>query len=627
VISLAVMLGLALVLGLSIQQRLEERALGQAERTAEIVGAVAVRTNVPQQELRNGLSDGTVTRLNRQFSTRSLLATGVMRVKLFDGRRRLVYTDGGRGDGQPAGLRSNVAAALTGKRVSHLTKGTDDDGHGTQMLSVYLPLLYEGSSRPAGAFEIYLDYRPTAAAVWTDVRTLWAVVAIGFLALWAALFRVVASVSRALRRQVAENRRQATHDALTGLPNRRLLYEAVTDAIAAGPAALLLIDLDRFKEVNDTLGHDHGDVLLCDVASRLRAVLRPGDVLARLGGDEFAVLRPGVGEEADARILAEVVRRVLAAPVDVGGTTVAVEGSVGLALAPVHGDDVMTLVKRADVAMYQAKRKRSGVEVYEITTDHHHPERLALIAELPRAMRDGELVLAYQPKIDLGTGRICGVEALVRWQHPERGLLPPGAFIPAAELTSAIRPLTLYVLDHALAEHRRWADDGLYLPVAVNLAAPSIVDQRLPSEVARLLAKHRIDGGALTLEISEGTIMADAAGAVRVLSDLRALGVRLSLDDFGTGQTSLAHLRRLPLDELKIDRSFVMAQDGLVGSVVEIAHRFGLRVVGEGVETGEVAGSLVATGCDEAQGFLYAKPMWAQDVSAWVAEQRLPLAS
>ena len=618
-VSFAVMLALGVLLALAVEDRMHDRALADAKRTAEVLGAAAIEPRVSAHELHVGLKPATVRRLREQFSGTQLRETGVERVKVFDRRRALVFTNDGQGVGRPAGPQSNVAAALRGERVSHLARGTDHDGTGTQTLSVYVPLHRQDGEPASGVFEVYLDYRPTASAVRSDVLTLWGLIALGAFALWVALFRLVASISRALRAQVDENRLQATHDALTGLPNRRLLYERTSAAIEDGPAAILIADLDRFKEVNDTLGHDHGDELLVDVAARLRSALRPTDVLARLGGDEFAVLRPGVGDEAEARVLAEVVRTVLAAPIDVGGTTVAVEGSVGVALAPLHGNDVMSLVKRADVAMYEAKRRRSGVELYDAASDHHHPDRLALVAELPRAMRDGELVLAYQPKIDLQTGRPRGVEALVRWDHPDRGILPPGEFIPSAELTSQIRPLTLYVLDRALADHRRWALEGIVLPVAVNLAAPSIVDQRLPGEVARLLARHGVDGSAVTLEISESTVMGQAGNAPRVLADLRALGVRLSLDDFGTGQTSLAHLRKLPLDELKIDRSFVMGDDGMIASVVEMAHRLGLRVVAEGVETPEAAASLARTGCDEAQGFLYAKPMWADAVPAYHA--------
>jgi diguanylate cyclase (GGDEF)-like protein len=478
--------------------------------------------------------------------------------------------------------------------------------------------MYRGSERPSGIFEVYVDYAPVAASARRDVLTMWALIGGGLIALWYLLFRVVRSVSRALRGQIDANRRQATHDALTGLPNRDLLFERLAAAVAAGPAALLQLDLDGFREINDTLGHDHGDELLVEVARRLAAIAGDTAFVARLGGDEFAVLCDGVDRSDAAREVADALIDSLRTPIDIRGTTVVIDATVGIALAPLHGDDAVTLVRRAEVAMYQGKERHGGVCVYDSDTDHHNRGRLELLGELGGAIRRGELVMAYQPKIDLATGRTKGVEALVRWEHPEHGLLMPGAFIPAAEVTSLVRPLTLHVIDAALRAHRAWALDGLTLPVAVNLAGPCVMDVGMPSAVANLLADHDVRAEHLTLEISESTMMNDVAGALRVLEQLRALGVRLSLDDFGTGQTSLGQLRQLPLHEMKIDRSLVIGDERLLASVVEIAHKFGLRAVGEGVETEEIAEALAATGCDEAQGFLFARPMWAQDIPGWV---------
>jgi diguanylate cyclase (GGDEF)-like protein len=623
VISLVTMAALAAVLGVVLQRRIDDRALESAASSSAVLGELAVRRYVTPGELASSsLGASTIEELDDHLRTAALRDIGVQKVKVFDGARRLVYSTARGKVGTAAGAQSNVARALRGERIKSLSRGTDDDGTGEQTLSVYAPLRYPGRSAPSGAFEVYLDYGPTAAAARNDILTMWSLVGGGLVVLWVTLFRLVRRVSRALRRQVAENLHQATHDRLTGLPNRSLLFERLGETAAAGPAALLQLDLDGFREINDTLGHDHGDELLVEVARRLRETAAPDDLVARLGGDEFAVLRAGVREEDEARELAGALGDALRAPLDVRGTTVVIDATTGIALAPRHGRDAGTLARRAEVAMYQAKRRHAQVGVYDADSDHHNRGRLELLGELGQAIRRGELVMAYQPKVELASGVVRGVEALVRWQHPEHGLLGPGAFVPAAEVTSLVRPLTLHVIDAALRAHRTWADDhGLELPVAVNLAGPSVMDASMPAAVSALLTDHEVHPSALTLEISERTMMSDLAGALRVLDDLRALGVRLSLDDFGTGQTSLAQLRQLPLHEMKVDRSLVVGDGRLLASVVEIAHRFDLRAVGEGVETPEVAAALRAAGCDEAQGFLFARPMWADAVPDWVAGQ------
>ena len=623
VVSLVTMAALAAVLGIVLTDRIEDRALDGAAAKAGILGEIAVRRYIPQAELTTGrISFGTEAHLDENLQGGQLAELGVKEVEVFNAMRELVYSSTGEIAGNPEPPTSNVATALRGERVATVANGTRDDGKGEQAMSIYSPLRYERGEKPSGAFEVYLDYSATAQAARSDVLTMWLLVAGGFVILWLALFRLVGSVSGALRRQVDENRRQATHDALTELPNRTLLFERVAAAVAAGPAALLIIDLDGFREINDTLGHDHGDELLVDVAARLSAAAGDDDLVARLGGDEFAVLRHGEVGEQTARMLAETLADTLRTPMQAGGTAVVVDASVGVALAPVHGNDAATIVRRAEVAMYVAKRRRSSIEIYDPGRDNTNRDRLQLMGELGGAIRRGELVLAYQPKVSLvGGDDVVGVEALVRWRHPVHGLIPPGQFIPAAELTSLVRPLTLHVVDAALRTHRQWADTGLELPVAVNLAGPCVMDVGIPGAVADLLADHNVPASALTLEISEETMMSDLPGALQVLEALRALGVRLSLDDFGTGQTSLGQLRQLPLDEMKVDRSLVIGDRRLLSSVVDIAHRFGLEAVGEGVETPEIAQALTDAGCDQAQGFLFARPMWAEDVPAWMAER------
>src|SRR4029453_19205664 len=347
----------------------------------------------------------------------------------------------------------------------------------------------------------------------------------------------------------------------------------------------------RCKEVNATLGHDHGDELLVQVSRRLSAIVRRGDLLARLGGDEFAVL---LAEVPHRGVVAEVAARLpqaLERPFELRGVAVDLEASVGVALSPIHGEDVSTLLRRADVAMYEAKRSRARIETYDFARDPYSPERLSLLAELRRALDENELVLHYQPKISLNTGAVIGVEALVRWQHPQRGLLGPGEFVPLAERTGMVAALTRWVLDTAVRQCAAWRAAGVDLPVAVNLAAGNIVDSALPEFTAATLERHGVPANRLECEISEHTVMSDPHRAGDVLGSLRDLGVRLSLDDFGKGQSSLSYLKRLPLDEVKIDRSFVMgmADDdddaAIVRSTIDPARPLGLEVVAQGAET------------------------------------------
>jgi diguanylate cyclase (GGDEF)-like protein len=393
-----------------------------------------------------------------------------------------------------------------------------------------------------------------------------------------------------------------------------------------GLCGLLLIDLDRFKDVNDTLGHDHGDMLLRDVAERLRSALRRGDMLARLGGDEFAVLLHDLPNRAAAAELAGRLLAALERPFVVRGVTVQLEASVGIALCPDHGTDVTTLIQRADVAMYDAKREQGRVRVYDAARDPHSPARLQRIGELRQALAGGELVLHYQPKVSVVGGAVTGVEALVRWQHPRHGLLAPAEFLPLAERTGMMGELTRWVIDEALAQARAWQDEGIRVPIAVNLAAANILDASLPDVVAARLAHWGVPGERLTCELSEHTVMADPRRAGEVLGRLRALGVRLSLDDFGTGHSSLSYLKRLPLDEVKIDRAFVSGIVGdendalIVRSTIELARNLGLEVVAEGVEGADVLNRLRSLQCHEAQGFHLSRPLPPRALVEWLAE-------
>jgi diguanylate cyclase (GGDEF)-like protein len=618
-----VVAALGLAVGWTLKRQIEHRALVRAEETAQVMAQVGVDPRMTAEELRTPLAPHLVMELDGM--TRALRDRGVRRIKIYDRSGHIAYSDDTSQMGRDESASPKVKAALAGRVVGDLEHGTDDDEHGEQLLEVYAPLVLGGAN--AGVFEAYLSYAPVAEAIREDVLSVYLLLGVGLAILFGALFRIVQGASRRLRHQ-------ALHDALTGLPNRALLYRRVRRAASGvlrgeSLAALLLIDLDRFKEVNDTLGHDHGDRLLVDVSARLRAALRRGDTLARLGGDEFAVLLVDIPDRAAVAELAGRLREALRRPFDLGGVAVELDASIGVALCPDHGADVGTLVQRADVAMYHAKESRQGIETYEASRDPYSADRLALLAELRRGLTSGQLLLHYQPKVAVGSGEVVGVEALVRWQHPERGMLGPDKFVPLAERTGMIAELTRWVLDTALAQCREWRESGIDMTVAVNLAAANIVDAALPETVAAALRRHRVPGERLECEISEHTVMADPRRAVEILSRLRALGVRLSLDDFGTGHSSLAYLKSLPLDEVKIDRTFVlgMAEDEedavIVRSTIDLARNLGLAVVAEGVESEAVLRGLAELRCDIAQGFLLSGPLPADELRAWLLARRV----
>ena len=428
-------------------------------------------------------------------------------------------------------------------------------------------------------------------------------------------------------RRLFDSHREARTDPLTGLANRRRFFSDLKAALSearggSDGVALLVVDLDRFKELNDSLGHHAGDALLREIGPRLRRAAGTEPTLARLGGDEFAViLRPAAGApELAERLLVELER-----PFAVHGLPIAVEASIGVAMHPQHGADSEHLLRCADVAMYRAKGSHSGVAVYDATDDRHSPDRVRLLAELREGIPAGELVVHYQPKVALTDGRVIGVEALVRWQHPERGLLQPGAFLPATEQTALLRPLTLSVLEQALDQAARWQTAGSPLQVAVNLSAANLLDAELPGTVAHELAIRGLPASSLRLEITESTVMADPQRAGVVLAALKDLGIGLTLDDFGTGYSSLAYLRELPVDEMKIDKSFVFDLTNsrenrvILDATTRLARGLELHVVAEGVEDEATLHELGLLGCHSAQGFLIARPLPADEVEAQLA--------
>jgi diguanylate cyclase (GGDEF)-like protein len=434
-----------------------------------------------------------------------------------------------------------------------------------------------------------------------------------------------------LSQEAADKRHQALHDALTGLPNRTLFHERAQEAVlharrTGSLVAVMLLDLDRFKEVNDTLGHHVGDELLQQVGARLLHNVKATDTVARLGGDEFAVLLCDVHSEGAAVRVAERARRALEQPFELGSVNLVVGASFGIAMGPEHGEMATVLLQRADVAMYAGKSEQRGVVVYSPDVDTHSPRRLALVGELRKALAEGGLDVHYQPKADARTGEIVGAEALVRWLHPIEGFIGPDEFIPIAERTGMIHELTAFVLRTALRQCRDWRRAGARVDVAVNVAVGSLLHVDFPEEVRTALEEAGVSARALTLEITESSIMADPTRSIRVLSALSAMGVQLAIDDFGTGYSSLSQLKQLPVDELKIDRSFIqdMTSDDddatIVRSTIDLGHNLGLRVVAEGVEDAETWRRLKTLGCDVIQGFYLARALEPASFTRWLTE-------
>jgi diguanylate cyclase (GGDEF)-like protein/PAS domain S-box-containing protein len=432
------------------------------------------------------------------------------------------------------------------------------------------------------------------------------------------------------KEQTAALEYQALHDALTELPNRSLLSDRVRQGILLAQRdnqlfTLMIMDLDRFKDINDTLGHQYGDLVLQQVSKRMRDALRESDTIARLGGDEFAVFLPKTSLE-QAKPIAEKLLKSIDDPFVVNDQVLHVGGSLGLTVYPQHGEDEVTLMQRADVAMYVAKRNHSGYAIYDPSTDQHSLRNLALLGELHSAIERDQLFLHYQPKVDLKTGRVFGVESLVRWQHPQHGLMMPDEFVPLAEQTGLIAPLSLWVLEEGMKQCQKNYENGKPVDLAVNLSVRNLHDSKFSGKVAGLIDDYCVDPRHLRLEITETAIMADPARALDVLNTLNAMGIRLSIDDFGTGYSSLAHLKQMPVDELKIDKSFVigMMEDEndavIVRSIIDLAHNIGIKVVAEGVETQEVFDALTELGCDAVQGYFMCAPVSAEVLTQWMGE-------
>jgi diguanylate cyclase (GGDEF)-like protein len=594
----------------------EEAAAHQAELLAEtILSDRLLRTDFrrPAQADRRAELDGL-------FKRRAVLR-GTVLVTLSRPDRLVTYSTDhtliGRRTGDADRMKEVVGGTLTSDVTSIPEART---GGRLKVLRTYVPL----SGR--GVVGIYQDYSPIESAAQSAFLPVAGILELVLVVLYIMLIPILVRVSKRLQRHVERIQHQALHDDLTELPNRLHFRERISLVIgssreAAKPLAVLLLDLDRFKEINDTLGHQTGDELLKDLAARLREATGDDVMLARLGGDEFGIVAPGRGSDEAMEVAARI-RTALETAFVVRGVPLVIEASIGISLYPEHGVDVDTLIAQADVAMYEAKDKRLGVTVYDDTLDTGTAAELALMSELRQALDREEILIHFQPQIDVGTGRVVGMEALVRWQHPGRGLLQPGAFIPLVERTGVSTALSEYVLANVIRQVREWRDAGIELDatVAVNLTMFDLLDTSLPEKVARLLEEAGVEPGLLELEITERVIMADPVRVRDVVERLKKIGVRLAIDDFGTGYSSLSYLKSLPIDVIKIDRSFVigMAEEdsdrAIVRSTIDLAHNLGLTVVAEGVENQETLDELARYGCDLAQGFHIARPQAATEL-------------
>ena len=627
-ISLVPVLLLGLVLGWSYRAEARQRGVAEGSSEALLVARTAVQPRLNGRPLSQGLTP------DEKASMQALVRTAVrehniLRLRLRDLAGNLVYADSGSSrDSEP---EHDALEAAHGEVVADLTRLNSDPGDigkvGPESVEVYLPLNAGEPARRVGVLEIYLPYAPINADVTAGLHSLYRDLVLGLAGLYVALFVISFSVSRRLRQQLRVNTYLAEHDALTDLPNRTLFLRRAGEAVAAAqrggsPMAIAIVDLDRFKEVNDSLGHHNGDHLLTELAHRLAGYMRPKDTVARLGGDEFGIILRDVADPAE--VLWRI-RAVIEFEVSVSGLPLSVDSSIGYVVAPADGTDVDELLQGADVAMYVAKEQHTGVVRYRPDQNHYDAANLALIGELRQAIEMDQLVLHYQPKASLATGEIDALEALVRWRHPALGLLYPDRFVPLVEQTDLIDKLTEWVVQRALRDLGALGPAAAHLTVAVNVSARNLGRPGFAELVMQELDASGIGADRLVVEITETALLTDPEAAAAVLRQLDALGVEVSIDDFGSGHTSLGYLSELPVHELKIDRSFICdmlvnpAHGAIVRSIVDLGHNLDLRVVGEGVETQETWDILRESGCDSAQGYLLARPMAVEQLGQWLA--------
>jgi diguanylate cyclase (GGDEF)-like protein len=630
-IMLVGVLFLGLVLGLSYRAEATRRGLAQGRSEAVLMAQTAIDPRLNGRPLSDGLSAAEARDMDRIVDT-AVDTHQVLRLRLRDLAGNVVYSDDG------SGLHSHdnnsdideILDAAHGQVVAHITRlnaDSDDTGpRGPAAVEVYLPLRAGSPSRLVGVLEVYLPYAPIRADVDAGLDNLYRNLAVGLALLYALLVGISYAVGARLRREVKLNAYMAEHDALTDLPNRALFRQMLEDELdhaqREGQCTMIaIIDLDRFKEINDTLGHLNGDHLLRALSSRMVGHFGSRGAVARLGGNEFGVLMPGVDNPTDTLVE---LRQLIQDEISIGDLPLCVESSIGYAVAPGDATDAELLLQQADVAMYTSKVRHLGVVHFDRSQSHFDASNLALIGELRHAIESDQLVLHYQPKVRIRDGSIDTAEALVRWQHPVLGLLAPDRFVPLAEQTDLIDQLTNWVLRRALNDMKEFGPSARGLIVAVNVSARNLSRDGFAATVVETLRATGVPPDRLYIEITETALMTDPPRAAVTLAQLDDAGVLLSIDDFGAGQTSLGYLSTLPIHELKIDRSFVTdmltshGHAAIVNSIVELGHNLGFTVVGEGVDNADVLRALATTGCDVAQGYLFTRPMPAAALSAWL---------
>jgi diguanylate cyclase (GGDEF)-like protein len=639
VASLIPVIVLGLVLAGGYRSTAEARGLSEARSQASLLAETAVTPLLGQSRLTDDLTPTEVASL-RRMSAAAVASGEITRLRIRDAEGDVLFASDNSEPGDAGEPDDEVTEAAQGEVVSLLTRldadGNPDGPQGQRVVEIYQPMTASAGTAPIGVLELYLPYAPIAHDVNAGLGSLYRDLGIGLAVLWLLLAAISYSATRRLRAQVARNAYLAQHDVLTGLPNRALFHDRVTDAVAAaerhsGQVAVAVVDLDRFKEVNDTLGHANGDTMLCELARRLSGVMGDNNTVARLGGDEFGLVLTAPGDLQDIHSTLARLRRLIQDEIEVSGLPLTADASIGFAVCPQDGTTVDDLLQHADVAMYVAKAAHAGVIRYDPSQDHYDSGKLALVGELRRAIAGDELVLHYQPKASVASGDVVAVEALVRWNHPDRGLLYPDAFLPIAEQTGIIDSLTRWVLANALAQLVEWGPEVDGLAVAINVSARNLARADFADTVLAAVTASGVPADRLLLEITETALVTDPEQAGRSLRRLASAGIRISLDDFGCGQTSLGYLSTLPLHEVKIDKSFVLdmmsdrSHAAIVRSVIDLAHNLGFEVVAEGVETDEILDALATLGCDIAQGYLLARPMPAANLPAWLGSRRFSL--
>lgn len=633
-ISLLAISLIGIFLGQLLRTSVERQVLNGAISEAEVVSRLALHSAIGPEELKNGLDPDRIRALKLELQT-DFARIDVVDLVLWNLEREIVFATDVSQIGKITPASNALTQAFSSKPLVHIR----DVAHEQQthpvlrrygkIIEVYQPVQFGSVDRGSivGVLRTAIPYAPVAQTIANETKRLYLALVLAFVALYTVLFKLFSNASAELQNRADTNEHQARHDALTGLPNRTQFSEVtrnILDKRTPNMLAVALLDLDRFKEVNDTLGHHYGDKLLVEVARRLTDTLKAPNIVARLGGDEFALLLSDVTSAEDALETAKRVVVAMEDPFKIEEEQIGIGASIGVSIAPDDGCDLTTLLQKADVAMYCTKRAKTGYALYDSSQDNNSREQLILVGELRQSMAE-QLIVYFQPKIEISSDQLCGVEALVRWDHPERGILSPDTFVPLVERSGLMDSMTAIVLEKSLQQLRAWLDDGFNLHMAVNISAQGLQDNHLEIVIDELLTKYSIQPELLILEITETAIATDQARAQETIQSMVKNGLKFSIDDFGTGYSSLAVLRSLPVNELKIDRMFIndlAHPDGIsiVEYCINLGHTLGMSVVAEGVQSQSDLDILKHLGCDVAQGFWFARPMPADELTGWMSD-------